>query len=446
MTKVHLTEEPGLFSAEFRDFVGSVEAGRAGAQLQRLRREAFSRFEHLGLPSPRQEDWKYTNVAGLKKHRFALGPGDEGVSTEVLQGFTFSGLECQRLVFVNGRFRRELSLAADAPGLEVSSLADVLRSEPGLLAEHLGAIADSRSRPFVALNTAFLADGVFVRLRRGRKAELPVHLLFIAAGGAAPTASHPRSLVIVEEGAELVLLEDYVSLGAATHFTNAVTEIAVGQNAHLDHYRVLREDEGGFHISAVALRQARSSRFASHAFSLGGGLVRNDIDAALDGEGVDCVLNGLTVASKSQHIDNHTRIDHLRPHGSSRELYKAVLDGRAEGVFNGKIFVAPEAQKTDAKQTNQALLLSTSASMESKPELEIYADDVKCTHGATVGQLDAEALFYLRTRGLDAERARSLLTYAFASDIVDQVQLEAVRHAIERLLYDKLPKGVRLED
>jgi Fe-S cluster assembly protein SufD len=322
--------------------------------------------------------------------------------------------------------------------------------------QHLARYARYRDRAFVALNTALMEDGAYVRIPRGVIVEEPIHLLFVgSAADGAPAVSHPRILIVAEENSQATVIETFVGVGdgvgrptpglpdGGVYFTNAVTEIVAAENAVLDHYRVQRESETAFHIATQWVQQARSSNFASHAISLGGALVRTDITAVLDGPGIESTLNGLYVVGGQQHVDTHTAIDHAQPHCNSHELYKGILDGRATAVFNGKIFVRQDAQKTDAKQTNQNLLLSRDAVIDTKPQLEIFADDVRCTHGATVGQLDADALFYLRSRGIDAAEARALLTYAFASDILGRIKVAPLRTALEELLFTRLPSIAR---
>jgi len=254
------------------------------------------------------------------------------------------------------------------------------------------------------------------------------------------TVSHPRNLILAGDDSQTMIVESYIGLNNALYFTNAVTEIVAGENAVVAHYKLQRESEEAFHISTVQASLNHSSNFSSHSIDLGGALVRNDVNAVLDGKGIECTLDGLYMVAGRQHVDNHTRIDHVKPHCSSRELYKGVLGGRSKGVFNGKIYVHKDAQKTDAKQTNKNLLLSEDAVINTKPQLEIYADDVKCTHGTTIGQLDQEAIFYLRSRGIDLEAARGLLTYAFASEMIGRIKVEPVRAQLEHLLLARLRK------
>jgi Fe-S cluster assembly protein SufD len=291
-----------------------------------------------------------------------------------------------------------------------------------------------------------MQDGACIYIPRGTILDVPLHFVFISLRQGEPTVSYPRNLLVLEDGAQATVIESYIGLGSDAHFTNAVTELVLGQNAVAEHCKLEWEGSGAFHIATLQVQQARSSTLVSHAFAVGGALARQDIDVVLQGEGGDATLNGLYMATGRQHIDNHTRIDHVMPHCVSRELYKGVLDGQARGVFNGKIVVHKDAQQTDAKQTNKNLLLSTDASIDTKPQLEILNNDVKCAHGSTIGRLDANSLFYLRSRGLDEEAARSLLTYAFASELVQRVTVEPLRAQLNDSVLTWLPQSQRVEE
>jgi Fe-S cluster assembly protein SufD len=328
----------------------------------------------------------------------------------------------------------------------VTNLATALREHADLLETHLARYATSDLTPFVALNTAFLGEGAFVSLPRNAVVENTIHLLFVSTESATPTASHPRTLILAGENSQATLIETYVGTEGATYLTNAVTEIVLEANAHLDHVKVQQESLSAYHVAYQKTQMGRSSVFRSHSIVLGGAIARNDANAFLGGEGGECTLNGLTLGQGKQLLDNHTAIDHAVPHCNSHELYKSILNDQARGVFNGKIFVQKDAQKTDAKQTNQTLLLSKAAQINTKPQLEIFADDVKCTHGATIGQLQEEPLFYLRSRGIGLEEARSLLTYAFASEVLDGIRVEAVREQAHKAMFDSLPFSIRPEE
>jgi Fe-S cluster assembly protein SufD len=345
--------------------------------------------------------------------------------------------------------RGEVPFEGDLPaGTLVLSLARALREHPGLIVSHLGRYAKFDEHAFTALNTAFFHDGAFIYVPKGVVVEKPIHLLYVSAPHARPQAVHPRNLIVAGENSQITIVESYLGRDGDTYFTNAVTEVVAGPNAVIDHYKVQREGDAAFHVATLQVHQERASNFRSHSIALGGALVRNDVNAVLAAEGCECVLNGLTMAGGRQLIDNHTRIDHAKPNCNSHELYKAVLDGKAHGVFNGKIFVHADAQKTDAKQTNQTLLLSADATIDTKPQLEIFADDVKCTHGATVGQLDDNMIFYLRSRGIGRAAARSLLTFAFANDIISRIKVGPVRRQLEELLLvtQGLPEDETIEE
>ncbi|MCE2515912.1 MAG: Fe-S cluster assembly protein SufD [Acidobacteria bacterium] len=331
-------------------------------------------------------------------------------------------------------------------GVEVTSLADVLAADAGVatrqaVESHLAAVAGIENEGFTALNTALLRDGAVVHVPANTVVEQPIQLLFVTSPppGGAPVMTHPRVLVVVGENAQVRLVESYGGGGESAYLTNAVTEVVAGPGAVVDHYKTVRESPAAYHIASMHVRLGRAASFSSHAVTLEGAIVRNDAQALLDGEGIECTLNGLYLATGRRLVDNHTTIHHAQPHCSSHELYKGILNGAARAVFNGKIIVAIDAQKTDAKQSNKALLLSEDAQINTKPELEIFADDVKCTHGATVGQLDEDALFYLRARGLGLEQARNVLVHAFASDLLNRIAIAPIREQLEDLLLAQLP-------
>ena len=409
------------------------------AAIQALRRRALARFAETGFPNLQQEEWRQTNIAPLVQGSFLAPSGDpEAVNEEQIAPFVFPA--AAQLVFIDGRLSRRLSRTEGLPaGTFAGSLREALAAQPEAVAAHLGRHA-SLDHPFVALNTALFEDGAYLSLPRGAEIDGTVHLLFLSSSreGEA-TRSFPRNLFVAGPNSRLTLVETYA--GSGGYFCCPVTELVAGENAVIDHYKVQRESREAFHVATFQLHGERSCAPSSHSISLGGGLVRNDVNAVLDGEGIDCILNGLYLVEGRQHVDNHMRVEHAKPHCASHELYKGILDGRARAVFSGLIHVHPGAQKTDAKQSNRNLLLSRDAIANSNPQLEIYADDVRCTHGSTVGQLDDDAVFYLRSRGIGMEAARSLLTYAFASDVVERIKVEPVRRDLEELLFARLPQG-----
>lgn len=418
-------------------------AGNGGAWLAPARKRAIGAFADLGFPTTRDEAWRYTNVQPIASTQFEIPAGyhKDALTPEIFERLTFEPWQCSHLVFMNGRFVPELgTLRSLPPGVIVKSLAQALSEDRAAIEPHLARYADSQGQAFAALNTAFFQDGVYVGVPKGATFEEPIHILFVTTPNGEKAMSHPRNLFVIGEDARLTIVESYAGIGAGVYFTNAVTEVVAGDGAVIDHYKLQRESEEAFHVATLEARLGRGSSFSSHSVSLGGALVRNDVNAVLGAEGADCILNGLYVLDGRQHVDNHTLIDHARPRGSSRELYKGVLDGASRGVFDGTIVVRPDAQKTDARQVNRNLLLSDEALADSKPTLQIHADDVKCSHAATIGQLQEDAMFYLRSRALSEETARSLLIQAFVSDIVGRIKIEPVRTGLECLLFTRLPR------
>jgi Fe-S cluster assembly protein SufD len=405
------------------------------AWLPPLQRAAQSRFAELGFPKRTDEEWRFTDIRPIAEITFNPATGRTGAPATVAQ-FTFPGVP--QIVFVDGRYVPELSTIGALPaGVRVMPLSEALRTDAALLEPHLGRYAAFEREPFVALNTALFDEGAFVYLPRGVVIEEPIHLLYIASESR--TVSYPRTLIVAGENSQATLVESYAGTEGLVTFTNAVTEVVLAESAVVDHYKLQRESDDAFHIAHMNVRLGARSNFSSHSITFGGAITRNDVTAILGAEHIECTLNGLYLGDGRRLVDNHTTIDHAMPNCNSHEVYKGILDGRSKGVFNGKIFVREDAQKTDAKQTNRTLLLSEDAQINTKPQLEIFADDVKCTHGATVGQLNAEQLFYLRTRGIPLDDARALLVYAFASDIVSRIKVEPVREALDEQLLQRLP-------
>lgn len=401
------------------------------------REEAMQRFLVAGFPTLRNEEWKYTSVAAIEKGRFTLATsGTVELDAAQIEALALPGL--QLLVFVDGRHVPALSRIDALPaGVTIASLAALLKDSPERVENQLGRPTPDISA-FTALNAACLADGACIHLAEGARLEAPLHLLFVAS--AANLATHPRNLVLAGPDSRACIVEHHVALDTPTYLTNAVTEIVLAHGAQIEHHKLQQESGKAFHIAAIRAELAEHSRFVSTSVALGGALARTDIQVALNGEGAECVLNGLYMPAGRQHVDHHTRIDHCQPHGTSRELYKGVLNGAARAVFNGKVIVHPGAQQSDASQTNRNLLLSEHAEVDARPQLEIWADDVKCSHGATVGQLDADQIFYLRSRGMDDAAARALLTYAFAAEMVERIELAPLRERLDALLRERLPQ------
>jgi Fe-S cluster assembly protein SufD len=443
---MNVAEAQDLYLTQF-DQLTRGQAANGPAWLRELRRGAIARFRAQGFPTTRDEEFRSTPVAPIADRTFELardGAAVTSLSASVREQFTIPELTTAAdLIFVNGRFAPELSSPSTKPlpkGVRVTSLAAALAIEPSLVEPYLGRITKFEMQGFTALNTAFATDGAVVFLPDNAVLTEPIHLVYVSLTDAGQAfVAHPRTLIVAGRSSQGRVIESFVGAGPNTYFTNAVTEILGGENSHLDHYRVQRESLDAYHVASTHMQLARSAVFTSHNLSLGGQLARNDFNAVLDGEGIVCTLNGLYLVDGKRLIDNHTTIDHAKPHCESHELYKGIIDDHGRGVFNGKIFVRQDAQKTDAKQTNQVLLLSEDATINTKPQLEIFADDVKCTHGATVGQLAAEQLFYLRARGIGLPEAQAMLIHAFASDIVERIEIEPLRDQLESYLLSRLP-------
>jgi len=411
--------------------------------LQRLRRAAASRFVEVGWPSRRDEAWRQTDVTPIAAGSFATRPGGvpEGAAdalAAVLARLVVPG--AWTVVLVDGRFAPGLSRLAGLPeGVAAGGLADAIRREPDAVMTHLGALVGASGHAFAARNTALFADGAYVRVARGATVERPLQVVHVGTAEGGATAARPRVLLVAEEAAEATVIESYASLGGGAHLCEAVTEVWLAPAARIDHYKVQVQGERSYHVAVQRAALARDASLVSHAFTFGAALARNDVDARLAGEGGSLVLNGLYVVAGDQHADTHMVVEHAAPRCESHELYKGVLDGRASAVFDGLIHVREGAQKTNAKQANRNLLLSREAVANSNPQLRIFADDVKCTHGSTVGELDADALFYLRSRGIGADAARAILTRAFAGEVVARVRPEGLRRQIEGWLAARLP-------
>ncbi len=420
-----------------------------GARLPWLARErqaALECFAQDGYPSTRDEDWKYTNVSRIERQALSA------LTATAFDAAAVSGLlslmvpergSGHWLVFVDGRHAPSLSRVQGLPdGVMLGSLAQALAEVPQALEPYL---ADQAGQTmFGRLNTAFMADGAWLRVPRNTEVEEPIHLLFLATQGGA--AIYPRNLLVAEPGARATVIEHYAGVEGASYLTNTLTQLFAADNAAIEHYKLQQESAQAFHVAGIHVRQGKDSGLASHSISLGALLSRNDITTVFEAAGCDATLNGLYLAGDRQHMDHHTRIDHAAPHGSSREYYRGVLDGASRAVFNGKVIVHPGAQKTNAHQSNHNLLLSRDAEVDTKPQLEIYADDVQCTHGATVGQIDEAQLFYLRSRGIEEAIAQGLLVHAFAHDVVERIRVQSLRRRVEQILIARLPQGERIRE
>ena len=425
--------------AQFQQ-LGESPAASEPDWLAGARGDSLERFLGRGFPTTRDEDWRFTSVASLVGTEFSLpATGSESDASSLRGRLELPEVDAHELVFVNGRFSPQLSSVGALPGgAVVESLSQALsrgdeRLEALLHRERAGVT------PFFDLNGAFVADGAFVHLPPGTALERPVHLLFLTTTDG--SVVHPRNVVLAERSSELRLVETYAGADDASYWTNAVTEIAVEDGAVVDHYKLQLEGSSAYHVSSLDVVQGRSAQASNHSLSLGAKLSRHDVRAELGGEGADATLNGLYVVAGSQHVDHHTTIDHKVPHGTSRELYKGVLDDASSGVFNGRVIVRQDAQKTDSQQSNRNLLLSKDALVNTNPQLEIHADDVKCAHGATIGQLDADMMFYLQSRGIAPDQARTILTEGFMADIADRIRIGFVRDALRKRLFGMFGSG-----
>ena len=403
-----------------------------------LRREAISGFGKLGFPTLSDEEWRFTNLEALRRGSFSIAKnGISNVSKKTVDSYGFPGLDCLRLVFVNGRFASSLSDGGDVgEGIVVKSLSGAIREHGDLVREYFAKYADYEKDAFISLNTSYFEDGVFVYVPDRTVFEKPVHVLHLSTDEGRPLFINPRNLIIVGQSSEAKVIEHYVSLSQSVYFSNVVTEVVCGEDANLEHYRLEFESQKAFNFSTLRVNQQRNSNIASHSILYGGAIVRNNVHPVLAGEGCNSDIYGLFISEGSQHMDNFMRVEHASPHCDSRQFYNGVLDGRSKGVFHGRILVHEGAEKTDAKQTNRNLLLSDTAQIDTKPQLEIYNDDVKCTHGATIGQMDEEALFYLCSRGIPIRKAKIIMLRAFTNETLEHMSIDSVREALENVVMD----------
>jgi Fe-S cluster assembly protein SufD len=414
-----------------------------------LRKAGLARFAELGFPTLQHEDWRFTNVAPIAKLPFKpiFEPSTNGVEADTLNQFALSGVNATRLVFVNGHYSQKLSSLKGLPaGVKVSSLAAALASDAQFLEKHLAHYALTQDNAFAALNQAFFMDGAFIHVPKGVTVAQPIQIVFLCTASQAGDTIHPRNLIIAEANSKLTIIETFAATTDAAYFTNAVTELVAGDNASVELLKFQDEGPGAFHIATIHGQFGRASHVNAHSFALGARLSRNNIRAKLAGEGLECILNGLYLTKGEQLADHHMIVEHAQPHCASHEYFNGILDDKSKGVFHGRILVQQIAQKTDAKQTNKNLLLSDDATVDTKPQLEIYADDVKCTHGATVGQLNEESIFYLRTRGIGTDMARQMLIHAFAGEIIERIRYEPAREELDKLIWERLEQNPHLTE
>ena len=421
---------------------------RQPAWLLPLRKNGMARFAELGFPTIHDEDWRFTNVAPLAKLPFkpmSESADDAAAAKATLEKSIFAHLPGSRLVFVNGHFNAALSAVAKLPaGVKVASLAATLTTDSAFIEKQLGRSALTDDNSFAALNQAFFLDGGFIHIPANQTVAEPIQLIFVSTAKHSGDTIQPRNLIVVEAGSQATVIESYLAADQAAYFTNAVTEIVAGDQAALEYVKLQDEALDAFHLATIAAQLGRASNVSIHSFALGARLSRTNIRTKLAGEGLECILNGLYLTRGEQLADHHMIVEHAQPHCASHEYFNGILDDRSRGVFHGRIYVHPIAQKTDAKQTNKNLLLSDDATADTKPQLEIYADDVKCTHGATIGQLNDESIFYLRSRGLGKDTARQMLIHAFAGEIIARVKHEAVRERLDQVIWDRLEANPHL--
>jgi Fe-S cluster assembly protein SufD len=444
VTNKPVTNETGPIVEKFQQF----ESGsRQPKWLAPLRKAGIASFADQGFPTLHDEDWRFTNVAPIASLPFQLAREAmvNGAETKALDAAAFTKLPGHRLVFVNGFFSAKLSsIKPVAGGARIENLSAALAKDSALIEKHLGQYAHTANNTFAALNQAFFTDGAFIFVPKGVEVAEPVQLIYISSAKNSGETILPRNLVIAEANSKLTVVESYISTGNVAYFTNAVTEILAGDHAVVEHVKLQDEAAAAYHIATIAGEFGRASNVTVHSFALGAKLSRTNIRTKLAGEGLECILNGLYLTKDEQLADHHMIVEHAQPHCASHEYFNGILDDKSKGVFHGRIYVHPIAQKTDAKQTNKNLLLSDDATADTKPQLEIYADDVKCTHGATIGQLNDESIFYLRSRGIGTDTARQMLIHAFAGEIIERIKCEPAREVIDKLVWDRLEANPHL--
>jgi Fe-S cluster assembly protein SufD len=425
----------------FSSFESSLN-GEKKSGIHDLRKEAINNFVNLPFPTTRDEEWKYTNISPLLKHNFIPADAGSKVNPQEITSFLFEELEHNLIVFINGHYSEELSKIKDLPeGVLVKSISEALKENKDILDTHFGKYAENNYNVFSALSTAFIKDGTFIYIPQNIVVEEAIHILYLVVSPNEKLLVQPRNLIIAEKNSQSTIIEHYSSLSRDIYFTNTVTEVVVKENAYIDHIKLQEESRKSFHIARMEADIHRNGNFVSHFISTGAELSRNDFNARFADEGGECTLNGLFLTEENQLCDIHTVIDHAKPHCNSYEHYKGILDDKSRGVFNGKVLVRKDAQKTNAFQENNNIILSDEALVNTKPQLEIFADDVKCSHGATIGQLDMDAMFYLKARGIGEEKGKAILLHAFASDVIKSVKIPPVRNYLEGIISRKFRLG-----
>jgi len=417
--------------------------GHASLPIHSVRKEAIEAFKALGVPGPKNEEYKYTNLGKALETAFdfSKAPQKSELTSEQVAKYYIPELDANQLIFINGKFSQELSnIKSPKDQLVIKNLADAFAEDQDTIDQFFSKQADFKKDAFVALNTAFSHDGCFIHVPKNTVVDKPIAMYFINDSSAGQSFNNPRNLFLIEQSSEVTFLEDFNTEGDNESLTNIVTEIVVEKNANVEYYKLQNNKDTAYHIGTTQVYQARDSRFSAYTFTLNGAMIRNNLNIVVDGEGCESNMYGLYLLNGNTHVDNHTEVDHVKPNCVSNELYKGILDDKSHGVFNGKVFVRQEAQKTNAFQSNKNILMSDNTIMNSKPQLEIWADDVKCSHGCTTGQLDEEGLFYLRTRGLSEESARAMMLYAFAVDVLSTVKLDPLKTFLEDLISERLQK------
>jgi Fe-S cluster assembly protein SufD len=417
-----------------------MTAEKRNAFISKIRKDAIQTFEEMGFPTTKNEEWKYTNITPILNYNFTPAENKVKLNAKDISKFLIHGLKARLLVLGNGRFSEKHSssfLDLEKLGVKIAGLESMLKNSPELINKYFANYA-KLNNGFTALNTAFAKDGAFIYIPDNVTVIDPIHIISINGNTDENILSQPRNLIIAGKNSKVTIIETYNSITDKVHFTNVVTEVIAGENSNIEMYKIQDENLSSFHVSLTQVEQKKNSVFTVYTVTTGGAIVRNDVNSVLDDEGCETHLYGLYLTDGSQHVDNHTLMDHAKPHCLSNELYKGVLNGKSRAVFNGKVFVRPDAQKTNAYQSNKNILLSPDATVDTKPQLEIYADDVKCSHGATVGQLDEESLFYLRSRGISKDMARSILIRAFANDIFDEMKNNELHEHLNNMVFEKL--------
>lgn len=441
-------ENINQYIEQFETFEKTLN-GELKTPLHEIRRGAIEQFSKLGFPKTKDEEWRFTNIQPIIKTKFKprFNQKIETITKEQIDKVIIKGITETRLIFINGYYSDEYSINyLTNKSVKVGCLSEILQNDFKLIRDDITHISNYDKNVFTSLNTSFIHDGAYIFVPDNTILDEPIYIVYISSEDQTPFITHPRNLIIVGQHSKVSVVEHFVHLSDNVYFNNAVTEIAAGENSIIEHTKLQNESTKAYHIGTTYINQSAGSKVTQNSIMIGGAIVRNNVISIIDDEGVECTLNGLSLATGQQLIDNHTTIDHSKPHCASHELYKAILDGKSKGVFNGKIYVRKDAQKTDAKQTNKTLLLSDESAMDTKPQLEIFADDVKCTHGAAIGYLDSDALFYLRSRGISEEIARDLLTYAFANDIIERLCCEQIREYLYQILHSRLKQGRQIEN